>query len=243
MEFYSTQNCQHQSLSVQLTDKGITLLPSHKQHKYCLIFLHGFGMPVSKFLNVFLSPEMLNLLSDFKVYIPQAPKRAHGKQSQDDSVPRYYSWYDMEDRSTLEETVKNVQKMIIQESKLLDNMTSRVFLGGFSQGSFVTLYASHVLREKIGGAIIISAFKSKIIDELPEKDELPPTLVIHGGKDNVKKIDEAEIDLKHFFERPNVRKIVIEDMNHDLNHRHSRTIISEFLREKTTNAVTARPRL
>jgi len=128
--------------------------------------------------------------------------------------------------------------MIIQESKLLDNMTSRVFLGGFSQGSFVTLYASHVLKEKIGGAIIISAFKSKIIDELPEKNELPPTLVIHGAKDNIKTIDEAEIDLKHFFKRPNVKKIVIDDLSHDLNNKQARTLISEFLREKTSHQTT-----
>ncbi len=124
--------------------------------------------------------------------------------------------------------------MIIEESKLLDNVTSRVFLGGFSQGSFVTLYASHILKEKIGGAILISAFKSKVIDALPEKEELPPTLVIHGAKDNVKTIDEAEIDLKHYFQRPNVKKIVIDDMGHDLNNSQARTIFTAFLREKTT---------
>lgn len=124
--------------------------------------------------------------------------------------------------------------MIFEESKLLNDMTSHVFLGGFSQGSFVTLYASHILKEKIGGAILISAFKSKVIDALPEKEELPPTLVIHGAKDNVKTIDEAEIDLKHYFQRPNVKKIVIDDMGHDLNNSQARTIFTAFLREKTT---------
>jgi len=99
MNSVSSGSCQQQTLNIQITEKGITLLPLNKPHKYCLIFLHGFAMPVSKFLNVFLSPEMLSLLSDFKICIPQAPKRAHGPQGK--SVKRFYSWYDPDDRSTV----------------------------------------------------------------------------------------------------------------------------------------------
>ncbi len=100
----SSEIIQQQTLNIQITEKGITLLPLNKPHKYCLIFLHGFAMPVSKFLNIFLSPEMLGLLSDFKICIPQAPKRAHGPQGA--SVKRFYSWYDPEDRSTVNQILK-----------------------------------------------------------------------------------------------------------------------------------------
>ena len=70
--------------------------------------------------------------------------------------------------------------MIKKEADILGNDMKKIFLGGFSQGSFVSLYTSHVLEEKIGGVIIIGAFMSKVVEKLPEKEELPPTLVIHS---------------------------------------------------------------
>ena len=123
--------------------------------------------------------------------------------------------------------------MIRKEAEILGNDFSKVFLGGFSQGSFVSLYTSHVLEEKIGGVIIIAAFMSKVVSKLPEKKELPPMLVLHGLKDEMTKWENAEKDLKEFLERKNVRTILVEDMKHDPYHTEVKLSIRAFLDERT----------
>jgi len=123
--------------------------------------------------------------------------------------------------------------MIKKEAEILNNDPSKVFLGGFSQGSFVSLYTSHVLEEKIGGVILVAAFMSKVVNKLPEKKELPATLVIHGLKDEMTKWENAEKDLKDFLGRANVKTILIEDMKHDVYHPDAKLAINAFLRERT----------
>ena len=123
--------------------------------------------------------------------------------------------------------------MIKKEAEILGNDMTKIFLGGFSQGSFVSLYTSHVLKEKIGGVIIIGAFMSKVVEKLPEKEELPPTLVIHGLEDNMTKWENAERDLKTFLENPRVRTILIKDMKHDVYHLEAKLAIRAFLTERT----------
>src|SRR5690349_8016162 len=86
----------HQSLNIHITSKAITLSPSNKPHKYCLIFLHGFAQSIQHVLRAFVSPELLNLLSDFKIYIPQAPKRPSTLMGTD-----VFSWYDQEKEPTV----------------------------------------------------------------------------------------------------------------------------------------------
>jgi len=89
----------HQTLNIQLTSNSITLSPINKPHKYCLIFLHGYGMPINRFLNVFLTPELLGLLDDFKIFIPQAPKGPITDiEPSDDDL---FSWYNRTNESTV----------------------------------------------------------------------------------------------------------------------------------------------
>ena len=88
-----------QNFTIDQTDRGLTLTPYKKPYKYCLVFLHGYGMTVSKFFSVFLSPELLELLDDFKIYIPQAPKRI--PQNKDDDEPPTFSWFSFRDINTV----------------------------------------------------------------------------------------------------------------------------------------------
>ena len=63
------------NINVKLSPSFLTLSPAEKPHKYSFIFLHGLEMSVPRLSSVFLSDPMINLLDDFKVFIPQAPKR------------------------------------------------------------------------------------------------------------------------------------------------------------------------
>lgn len=86
----------YQTLNIKITKDSITLSPSNKPHKYCLIFLHGFAMQIQSFLRVFLSPELIGLLNDFKIYIPQAPLRFSTQFNK-----HVFSWYNLEQESTV----------------------------------------------------------------------------------------------------------------------------------------------
>jgi len=97
-----------QNFTIEQTSKGVTLAPFNRPYKYYLIFLHGYGMQVSKFFSAFLSPELLPLLDDFKIYIPQAPKRI--PQNKDDDEPPTFSWFNYRDINTVNE--ENIEKKI-----------------------------------------------------------------------------------------------------------------------------------
>ena len=97
-----------QKITIEQTSKGVTLTPFNRPYKYYLIFLHGYGMEVSKFFSAFLSPELLPLLDDFKIYLPQAPKRI--PQNKDDDEPPTVSWFNYRDINTVNK--ENIEKKI-----------------------------------------------------------------------------------------------------------------------------------
>lgn len=68
-------NTLKQVVNIELSETCLTLSPIYQPYKYALIFLHGIGMNVQKFFDVFLCKEMIGLLNDFKIIIPQAPLR------------------------------------------------------------------------------------------------------------------------------------------------------------------------
>jgi hypothetical protein len=63
-------------ISIELTAQCLTLSPKGKKTSYSLIFLHGIGMSIQKFFDVFLCKEVIGLLQDFKIIVPQAPTRS-----------------------------------------------------------------------------------------------------------------------------------------------------------------------
>lgn len=66
-------------------------------HKNCFIFLHGLGMNIQKFFEVFLNKDMIGLLDTFKIIIPQAPiRKVEMKGGAED-----FSWYNPKIPSTV----------------------------------------------------------------------------------------------------------------------------------------------
>jgi len=63
------------NINIQLSNSFLSLAPANKPHKYSLIFLHGLEMQAQRLSSVFLVDPIINLLDDFKIFIPQAPKR------------------------------------------------------------------------------------------------------------------------------------------------------------------------
>src|SRR5690242_17073799 len=104
--------------------------------------------------------------------------------------------------------------MLREEIELLGNDDTKVFLGGFSMGSFVSLYTNHVLERQLGGILIIGGLVSTVA-KLPEPKNLSPMLIVHGMKDTVLKWKDVEPGFRPFMQRPDVQTVIIEDMKHD----------------------------
>jgi len=222
-----------QNFTIDQTEKGLTLTPYNKQYKYCLVFLHGYGMTVSKFFSVFLSAELLELLNDFKIYIPQAPRRI--PQNKEDDEPATFSWFSYRDVNTLNEIVDEIQGYISHECKVLGNDPKKIFLGGFSQGGFVALYTSQILKESIGGVITVGAFRSRVCKYFPERKDDVPVTMIHGLADDLIQWDLVKVAFQDLLQKSYVKTFLIKEMKHDLNNAEARKIMYQFLRHQDIN--------
>lgn len=79
-------------VSIQWDNDALTITPTQKPYKYCLIFLQGRNMFVGHFLNVFLTPPLLELFTDFKIVFPIPGKRPF--EVKPGVIRDVYSWYD-----------------------------------------------------------------------------------------------------------------------------------------------------
>jgi len=121
--------------------------------------------------------------------------------------------------------------MVSNELKELDNDPKRLFLGGFSQGSSLALNVGSKLDEKIGGIIMVAGFMSKFT-KINENQEIPDTLVVHGGKDEKMPWAKAQKLMKTIINKPNLETAVIEDMGHNLFSDEAKVAMYNFLRKR-----------
>lgn len=132
----------------------------------------------------------------------------------------------------MNEIVDEIQGYITQECKVLGNDPKKIFLSGFSQGGFVALYTSQILKETIGGVITIGAFRSRVCKDFPERKESVPITMIHGLADDVIQWDLVKVAFQDLLEKPYVKKYLIKEMKHDLNNPEARKIMYQFLRHQ-----------
>lgn len=100
-------------ISIEQTDDLLVFKPSNGKHKYSLVFVHGRGMEIDRFYSVFLSESFINLLSDTRIVIPQAPLRKI-KALNDLEL---FSWYDRIEGKEKIDNGNNNNEEHIQESK------------------------------------------------------------------------------------------------------------------------------
>lgn len=225
----------HIKIGIDVTDKVLILTPASGTYKYSLIWLHGMNMQVQKFYNIFLSDELIHLLSDFKVILPQAPTapvRVEGK-----AVP---SWFDVTERkfgkpfdllfgrSEILSNAKTISDLIETEAKALGGDYSKVFLGGFSQGCALALYAGLSLPQKLGGIVGYAGYFFEITPELADDRQV---LVIHGHKDKIRPWTQVEHTYEPLKDKENVKFSFFDSMGHDMNTDEARKALYDFLRE------------
>jgi len=204
----------------------MTLSPANKPHQYSLIFLHGLEMSAYRLSSVFLSDPLIYLLDDFKIHIPQAPKRPIAMNGGRIGE----SWF-TPDIPSFNEANKKIQEMVENELKEIDNDPTRLFLGGFSQGSSLALYVGATHRDKIGGIVMFAGFMSKFIN-IDKDQEFPDIMVIHGDHDKMMPWGKAKRLLKTIADRPNLQTHIVHGMGHNLYSEEAKSKMYEFIRSR-----------
>lgn len=202
-------------------NREIILTPKSNEIEYSLIWLHGLGDSAEGFLPIFMS-DLTPVPETFKVRLLTAP--ASPVTINNGMICN--SWYDIlaldrSENSLNYEDVKNnsayVQKIIQEEVDLFKGDTSRVIIGGFSQGCAMALHNGLVTDVGQLGAIV--GLSGYLFPKTVLKDENPPILLSHGEEDPMIQIDYAEETYKRedFLKRKNVQFHRVELLDHGIN--------------------------
>eukprot|EP00762_Andalucia_godoyi_P004373 ANDGO_08151.mRNA.1 Acyl-protein thioesterase 1 len=102
------------------------------------------------------------------------------------------AWYDIlgltvdakEDETGLRESRDAVHALVNEEKKLIP--TSRIFIGGFSQGGAIALYSALTSKDELGGCIALSSYLPRIAQTERKTDgAFLKVFMGHGDADSV----------------------------------------------------------
>ena len=208
----------HYKLSV--TEDGFEITSIEREPKYCLIFLHGLGGNGLQFIETFTQEPFLSIIDGFKFVIPNAPTRSVGVKGD----KKCQSWYDVKTREwnlpfedifsvpEIEESTKRIHRILENEIKLIGD-SSKVFIGGFSQGVAMSLQAGLSFNQKLGGLIGWCGYFFEITKESNENSETP-ILIIHGLADEVRPWEKVKHTFQRLEGKSNVKFELIPGMKH-----------------------------
>ena len=183
--------------------RDIHIIPE-KGYTNSLIWMHGLGDSPLGFLDIFysrLSPVPLMSTKVILLCAPYCPVTLNGGMEMN-------SWFDILSIDDGLKAVKHddiisnskmVYNHIEEESKILKD-SSKVFVGGFSQGCSMALYAGLMYKSNVGGIIGLSGtYFDDIIKPTNEKKQIPIFYYI-GESDMVVHYDHAKYSLSPLIE-------------------------------------------
>lgn len=180
--------------------------------KYLGILLHGYGSDGFDMLG--LTEAFDNILDDIVWLCPHAPMRLSFGG---------YAWFPLSDISQRELDIgaktafAPLNDFIKQALEHYEIAPENLILGGFSQGSMMTLYTG--LRQEVAPKVLLGYSGALTAENDLEKEikVRPPVLIVHGGSDDVvfpSYAHRAEEKLKE-LDVP-VEKYVFENATHTI---------------------------
>ena len=152
----------------------IILLPKSGKYDYVYIFMHGLFTSPSKYVDFFDTADT-PIPPNFKIIMPCAPfQNADFNQGRPTT-----SWFNISTKyggviyedtinyKQLEESSNRIKNIINEEAKLLNNDYSKIFVSGFSQGSFLSFYIGLSCEHLLGGIACFCGFplsKTKFVE-------------------------------------------------------------------------------
>ena len=179
---------------------NIYLIPEGK-HTETLIYIHGLGQNASiMYDQFFANPNTMIARNTTKVVllsahqVPVTILKGKVKNSWFDiSTFNVSNVAELAGAFNFTEIVQSsliIKKAMTEEIAILGDST-KLFIGGFSQGCFMSLYCSLTYDKPIGGIIGSGGYLVPIIDMHPANAHLPMFLT-HGTADNIIYFDLAE---------------------------------------------------
>ena len=172
----------HQVVESEETQR-IDIVPK-TAHTATLVWLHGLGDSCEGFFPYFSDPKLI--FPSLKIVLPTAP-------SMPVTVNHCHtmnSWYDVRfawDTSihpTALQSADQICSILREEAQ----STSRLFLGGISQGGAMALLTGYSrYNGPLAGIIALSSYTLDI--EVPEERKSIPGLIYHGDRDQTINID------------------------------------------------------
>ena len=155
---------------------------SKRNPKNAVILCHGYGGD-GKDISI-LAGYWKHYLPDTIFICPDGPQRC-------DVSPTGFQWFDLMDQTSDEILTKalvaeiKLNKFIDEVKKQLNLDSSKILIGGFSQGCMITLLTGVKRKDKLNS---ILGYSGKIIStEHLESNMIsrPPILLAHGDKDDI----------------------------------------------------------
>ena len=181
LKTFSSQNLLN--YTIKRENRDIILSPKEAKHKTTLIWLHGLGDSANGYLDLFLGRESPSN-KEMKVILMTAPE----SPVTINSGMIMNSWYDINFQNNISEKEVEVNSKRIHEyyKKEIESIESKnIFIGGFSQGSCMSLYFTLNYDVYIGGTICLSGYAFQFINKTNNKNKKPKILTFHGNYDEV----------------------------------------------------------
>ena len=182
-----------------------------------LIWLHGLGADSNDFAPFFSNP----LFKEYEIILPNAPYR---KITLNQNF-EMRAWFNMKslnlDDLNEDDFIESSKALdLILEDKLKNNPSSKIYIGGFSQGAALSIFYGLKMIHKIHGMVSFSGFVPKF--NYQNTMITKPILKIHGINDDIINFETSEntFDLLNFSnlvsKSYNMGHEVIEDQVVDL---------------------------
>ena len=208
------------SQSPKIERKGREIHITPPNFTRTIVWLHGLGDSAEGFFPVFADQNISLVPEDFKVRLltaPNVPVTINGGMACN-------SWYDIIslDRSknsySFEDVKKNseyVSKCLDEELEILKGDSSKLYIGGFSQGCAMALHNGLSYKEKLGGIIGLSGY---LFEQTKIPEEQPPLILCHGEDDMVINIEHAlkSYERNDFYKRQGIELHRCKGLGHSL---------------------------
>ena len=225
---------------LSINKDGVVITPIDREPKYCLIWLHGITGSGTDYIGFFTKNEpFLSINDEFKFVLPTAPIRSFNHMGMKSISPSWYEtkekkWYlpfqNIYSISDIEESTKRIHCIIESEIQLMGD-SSRVFIGGHSQGAAISLQAGLTFNQKLGGIIGWSGWSFE--PEENNKSSETPILMIHGLADEFLPWKKLKNNFKRLEGKPNVKFELIPKMGHLMNGDDGKKIFIRWINEKS----------
>ena len=191
-----------------------------KEYTHCIIWLHGLNGNPEIFEDLFKTEVSFAKKENTKIFLMRAPYQIMTYNQEN-----LTSWFDLysfpvnnSECYNFTEATKSrrmIEKVIKEEAKQLKGNYQKIFIGGFSQGSVMSLYTAYNFNELLGGVLACSGNLLKETEIIGDKNMLKVFLA-HGKLDEIVPFSFHKETIKRIENFEGVKKYYYENLKHEL---------------------------